>query len=227
MTRLQSVFLLLAAAGCSTPHMVVPGDIAGSEMIEVTERSSFSGALVDESFKLGPYDISDVDRDWKSTRTVDVLGFESSKTGSGYAFHFKHKGSDIEAGCFTESGTDSASLGMGISVSSTFAKLGCTCGGSDSEVKVVVGAKTDKEYTGELVTSKGKYFITALYEAEGVLSNGDPTGYRVDGSSAIGAVEVLRPGRAYFTKGLDQQEHADLACLYAGLMLYEAPKDDK
>lgn len=225
MIRMQT--LLLLAAGCSTPHMVVPADIAGSEMIEVTERSSFSGALADESFKLGPYDITDVDRDWKSTKSVEVFGIESSKTGSGYAFHFKRGGTDVEASCLTESGGSSGSIGMGIEVESTFAKLGCACGGADSVVKVVVSAKTDKEYGGELTTRKGKYYITALYEAQGALSNGDPTGYRVDGESALGAVEVLRPGRAYFKKGLDLEEHADLACLYAGLLLYEPPKDDR
>ncbi|HKP61822.1 MAG TPA: hypothetical protein VJV78_34060 [Polyangiales bacterium] len=224
MRRFPGVFLLLAAAGCSTPHMVVPGDIAGSEVIEVKDRSSWSGSLADESFKLGPYDVTDVDRDWNSTRTVGVLGFSASKTGGGYGFHVKYGGNDLEAGCVTESGDNSGSV-MGIEVTSTFAKLGCTCGGQESGVKVVVSAQTDKQFTGELVTHKGKYQVTALYEADGMLSNGDPTGYRVDGESALGAVEVLRPGRAFFKKGLDKEEHADLACLYAGLMLYEPPKE--
>jgi hypothetical protein len=207
--------------------MVVPGDIAGTEMLEVTERSSFSGALADESFKLGPYDVTDVDRDWKSTSSLGVLGFESEKSTSGYGFHVKRGGSDVAAGCVTESGGDSTSLGAGIEIGSSFAKLGCTCGEAASGVKVVVSAQTEKEYGGELVTRKGKYRVTAIYEASGMVSNGDPTGYRVDGDSAIGAVEVLRPGRAYFKKGLPLEEHADLACLYAGLLLYEPPKDDR
>lgn len=228
MRRLPSLCLLLSAAGCSTAHMVVPSDIAGTEMIEVTERSSFTGSLADESFKLGPYDITDVDRDWNSTSSIGVFGFESEKTTSGYAFHVKRAGSDVKAGCATESGGDSTSIGGGIEISgSSFAKLGCTCGDAASGVKVVVSAQNEKEYGGELVTRNGKYRITAIYEANGMISNGDPAGYRIDGESAIGAVEVLRPGRAYFKKGLPNDEHADLACLYAGLLLYQPPKDDR
>ena len=48
MRRFPGVLLLLAAAGCSTPHMIVAGDIAGSEVIEVKDRSSWSGSLADE-----------------------------------------------------------------------------------------------------------------------------------------------------------------------------------
>ncbi|HKU37901.1 MAG TPA: hypothetical protein VJR89_07135 [Polyangiales bacterium] len=213
----------LAAAGCGTAHMVVPSDIASStEVVEVKDRSSWSGSLADESFKLGPYAITDVDRDWSSTRSTSLFGFASDRTKSGYAYHFKRGASDVSAECATESGGDEADLAFGIHATSSFAKLGCTCG---EGVKVVVGAKTDKQYTGELTTRKATYQVSAIYEADGMLANGDPTGYRVDGETPLGAVEVVRPGRAYFKKGLDEAEHADLACLYAGLLLYEPPKE--
>ena len=218
-----ALLLLLVAASCSANHMVVPPDIASStEVVLVTDRSSFSGSLSDESFKLGPYSIGGVDRDWNSTQTTEMFGMATSRTGGGYAYRFKYGANDVPAGCVTESGGDATTLSFGLQVSSSFAKLGCTC--SDG-VKVVISADTNKRYIGELSTRKGSYQVTALYDADGQLANDEPTGYRIDGDSALGAVEVLRPGRAFFRKGLAQEEHADLACLFAGLMLYETPKE--
>jgi hypothetical protein len=226
MTRIQLFVSLLGVSGCSTPHMVVPREIAGNaEVIEATDRSSWSGALADESFKLGPYAITDVDRDWNSTSAVSLLGFSEKNTEGGYAFKVKRGGTDVAGGCVTEAIDNSVEFGVGFSAGRNFAKLGCTCGGESSSVKVVIAASTGKSYEGQLTTRKGSYRVEAIYEAEGVMSTGEPMGYRVDGESAIGAVEVLKPGRAYFKKGLDLEEHADLACLYAGLLLYETPKE--
>jgi hypothetical protein len=55
--------------GCTTARMAVPPEIAkGTEEVLATERSAMSGALPDESFKLGQFAIEDVDRNWNSSR---------------------------------------------------------------------------------------------------------------------------------------------------------------
>jgi hypothetical protein len=67
----------------------------------------------------------------------------------------------------------------------------------------------------------------AIYDSDGTFSNGQPTGYRIDtgDGSARGAVEVLKPGRVWFPKDMDDAERNKIACLYVGLMLYMPPDD--
>jgi hypothetical protein len=206
--------------------MVVPPEIGkGSDMVAATDRSSMSGALADESFKLGKYAVEDVDRDWDSGSAVSVLNFSSDKTEGGYSYRLKAEGVDLKGGCVTEKGDKSLSLGSGMSVGSSFAKLGCTCEGAGAPTRVVISADTTDEYSGELQTNTGSYKIAAIYEAEGSLSNGQPSGYRVDGETPRGAVEVLKPGRVWFARDVADAERTDLACLYVGLMLYMPPDD--
>lgn len=228
MQKLSLLLVAIALAfGCSTPHMVVPAEIAkGSDEIAVTDRSSFSGALADESFKLGSYEIADVDRDWDSKSSSGVLGFSKESTEGGYSYKFKSGGAERTGGCMTEGGGKSVDLGGGMSMGKSFAKLGCTCSGDGEPVKVVLSASTTEKYSGELTTRAGTYKVAAIYEAEGSLSTGQPSGYRVDGDSPRGAVEVLKPGRAWFAKDIDDAERSDLACLYAGLLLYAPPSDN-
>ena len=89
-----------------------------------------------------------------------------------------------------------------------------------------MSASTGDKYDGELTTRKATYKLWALYDTENTLSTGDPSGYRIDNEGGpYGAVEVLKPGRAWFPKGMDAGERADLTCLYAGLMLYMPPND--
>ena len=42
---------------------------------------------------------------------------------------------------------------------------------------------------------------------------------------AIGAVEVLRPGRVWLSSRLPETERLPVACVSAGLMLYQPPSD--
>jgi len=226
MTRRTYLTLSLLICACGTARMAVPPEVAkNSEEVAATDRSSMSGALADESFKLGKYAVEDVDRDWNSGSAVGVLGFSSEKTEGGYSYKLKGGGPELAGGCATESGDDSLSLGGGMSVGQTFAKLGCTCSGDGDATKVVVSASTTDKYMGELKTRKGSYQVAAIYESEGTLSSGQPSGYRVDGEGPIGAVEVLKPGRVWFARSLDDAERRDLACLYVGLMLYMPPDD--
>jgi hypothetical protein len=224
--RLAALLLTGAFGACTTAHMVVPSEVAqGSDVVLATERSSMSGALADESFKLGKLAISDVDRKWDSSSSRSVFGFASDRTEGGYAYKVRGDGINLSGGCATEKRSKSQSLGGGVSVSQTFAKLGCACTGGEAPSRVVVSAADNGQYTGELNARDKTYHVTAINEAEGMISNGRPTGYRVDGDSARGAVEVLMPGRVWFAKDMEQAERNELACLYVGLMLYLPPRD--
>src|SRR5205814_9971150 len=62
MTILKHLVLVAmagVAAGCSNPRMAAPVDLEPhSDSLEVENRSSFSGALVDESFDVGEYKVT-------------------------------------------------------------------------------------------------------------------------------------------------------------------------
>ena len=63
-------------------------------------------------------------------------------------------------------------------------------------------------------------------ERDGGGSSHDPTGYRVDGGEApLGAVDVMGKGRVWQSKALEGRARDDLACLFAGLLLYKPPTD--
>ena len=76
--------------GCAGPRMVAPKDVAqGSQTLEVADRSSMSGALVDESFKLGAFAVTDVDRDWNKKNGFAVAGYSNDTTTTGYSYKLK------------------------------------------------------------------------------------------------------------------------------------------
>lgn len=226
--RFYSVVVCLSGLttllACGTPTMPPPADVlAVSDELKVEGRSSWSGALADESFQLGAYSVADVDRDWTSRDNWKVAGFSSDNAAGGYGFALQHSGDAAVPGtCATEDTDDSFDLGSGFSVGGQTAKVACTCGEAAS---VVLQSTTTKEYGGVLKTSAGSYAIKAIYEREGALSDGKPSGYRVDGEAPVGAVEVLKPGRAWIAKSVSESERVELACIFAGLMLYMPPTD--
>ena len=54
-----------------------------------------------------------------------------------------------------------------------------------------------------------------------------PAGFRFDGAEgSVGAVEILRPGRVWLNERLPETERPPVACLSAGLMLYQPPSNN-
>ena len=206
--------------------MQVPPEIAArSEVLEVSDRSAWSGALADESFKLGTYAIKNVDRDWNSSSGFSVGPFSKETATTGYQFGFEAKGTKLSGKCASSKKENEVSLGGGMSLEFQFAKLACSCEAGDKVATVVVEGRGEK-INGELSTSAGKYKVASIHEVDGGMSQGGPSGYRVDGEKPIGAADVMRPGRAFLDKSLEAGEKAELGCLFAGLMLYMPPKDD-
>lgn len=231
----HAVMALLTVAGflgsCSTTsQMMVPADVSGAlEVIAATDRSPWSGALADETFTLGPYQVTDVDRDWDNSNsgTVSVaeFNFSSGKTEGGYAYRFGTPGGWMSGHCLTEAKGNSFSLG-GVDFQSRVAKLSCICNHSGTEVaRVILQADITAGYSGTVTASHQQYRIESINEREGGFGSGDPTGYRVDGNQPIGAVEVLNPGRIWLARNLEDPQRARLACTFAGLMLYLPPTD--
>ena len=215
--------------GCSTTsQMVVPADVSDvSDVIAATDRSIWSGAWADETFTLGPYKVTDVDRDWDSSNSVSVweLSFSSGKTEGGYAYEFETPGGPMSGQCLTEVKNTGISVSR-VDIQSQVAKLSCICNHSGTEVaRVMVQADITAGYSGTLTANGLQYRIESINERAKGLNSGDPTGYRVDGDQPTGAVEVLNPGRIWLALNLEQPQRARLACTFAGLMLYLPPID--
>jgi hypothetical protein len=225
MTRVACGLLLLNA--CAGAHMALPADVAqASEELPIKERSSWSGALVDESFVMGPYKVTDVDRKWDSTRSGSALGLNASSTHGGYAYKLADSTQHLVGQCATENNEKSAQLGGGVEFSSMHVKLACNCSDADGSANLLLQASTTETYEGELKTASGAYHVQAINEREGSMQTHDPAGYRVDGDGdALGAVDVMGTGRAWLSKTLQDRKRADVACIFAGLLLYKPPAD--
>jgi hypothetical protein len=205
--------------------MQVPPEIASqSEMLEATDRSAWSGSLADESFRLGPYAIKDVDRDWDSGSGVSIGGISHEASEGGYAYELEGKGGKQAGRCVTAKKDTNVGLGSGFALVFQFSKLACSCDGNGKQATVSVESEGSK-YKGALTTSGGSYQMRSIHELEGGSSVEKPTGYRMDGDT-VGAAEVTHPGRIWLDKKLGAEERREVACLFAGLMLYK-PKEDK
>ena len=216
--------------GCSTTmQMVVPGDVAGvSQVIAATDRSIWSGALADETFGLGPYRVSRVDRDWDSGSasgfSIADFGFSSGKTEGGYVYLFETPEGRMQGQCLTKVKDAELSLGS-VSFESRVAGLSCICSRGKTEVaRVSVQADITEGYNGILTTGDRQYKVVSINAREGGWSSG-PTGYRIDSDRPIGAVEVLKPGRIWLARNFGEPQRGRLACNLAGLMLYLPPTD--
>lgn len=215
------------ASGCAAARMAVPADIAtASEELAITERSSWTGALADESFNLGPYKVVDVDRKWDSKRSSSLGAIESTRSSGGYTWKLTGGESELSGMCETENRGKSADLGDGLSFGSTVAKLGCSCNDASARAELLIQASTTEGYEGALKRSNDAAHVRVINEREGGGDSSDPTGYRVDGDSApLGAVDVMGKGRVWISKTVQGRERTELACVFAGLLLYQLPKE--
>lgn len=214
-------------AGCATPTMKVPADVLSMEadQLVVTERKRASGAFVNESFKLGSYGITDVDRDWNTAKGYSVPGFSDTDTTSGYSFKFGASGGAMAGQCLIEGNTKATKIMGGITMSQSVSKMGCACEGGGIKAEAVLNNVNSGQYSGTVKTSGGEYTIEAIYKAEGAFSTGNPTGYRVDSDVIQAAADVMYPGKVWLGKSLSDADKDQLSCLFAGLMLYTGERD--
>ncbi len=220
------VVMVACASACSAQHMQVPPEIASrSDVLDVTDRSSWSGALVNESFELGPYAISDVDRKWDSSSGFSIGSVSHETSEGGYAYALEGGGPKQVGHCMTGKRDTGIGLGNGLGLEFQFSKLACQCEAGGKQATVTVESR-DGTYAGAVTTSGGTYQIKSVHELEGGGSTGKPSGYRMDGDRAVGAAEVTHPGRVWLDKALETNERREVACLFAGLMLYK-PKDSE
>lgn len=217
---------VLTGIACTPLKMAVPADLAkDSDTIQVTERSRMTGAFANESFKMLPYEISNVDRKWNSGQNSSVLVWSSAEAKTGYAFTFKGPAGEAKAQCGSQSNQNNTSV-MGFDITTSRDAIGCVCEGAGASAKIQIKAENGDKYGGQVDAHTAKLTVSAVMKYENGMQAHDPVGYEFRGESLVGAVEVAMPGRLWLSKNLDDQVRADLACLAAGLLLYVPPKKD-
>jgi hypothetical protein len=209
--------------------MVAPQDVAqGSQVLEVSERSSMTGSLVNESFKLGAFAVTDVDRDWNKKSSFSVVGYSNATTKTGYSYKLKGAG-DAWTGSCASSANDSGVHVMGGSVDWGKTSITCECKQGGTSASVVLNSsspESNKNAGGELSVGDAKYKVSAVNETDKSNLGSGAAGFRYDGDDgAVGAVEVLRPGRVWLNTRLPEQQRLPVACVSAGLMLYQPPSE--
>ncbi|MET0286492.1 MAG: hypothetical protein ABW352_18565 [Polyangiales bacterium] len=212
---------LLALGACSWT-MAQPLDVLSiSDELPVKNRSSFSGALANESFQLGSYSVAEVDRKWNSTESASFFGIDAARTVGGYAYKFLAGGTQLKGECATEDSKSGKDLGGGWSSEKTFAKLGCRCSDSQGAVTLTVGGGDAASYEGAVTSPDVEYKVQAITQRTKGPSSREPLGWRIDSNDApLGAVDLKRPGLVWISRSVEGRQREDLACLFAGLLLY-------
>jgi hypothetical protein len=216
---------LLTGTACTPLKMAVPADLAtDTDVIQVTDRSRMTGALANESFKMAPYEVANVDRKWNSSEEKSSGVHSSSDTKTGYAFTFKGPQGEAKAHCGSQSQENNTHV-KGFDITRSQDAIGCECEGAASS-KIQINATDGGNYGGQVSAHSNNFTVTAVMKYENGMQAQNPVGYEFRGEKLIGAVEVANPGRVWLSKTLDDQTRADLACLAAGLLLYLPPKKD-
>ena len=238
------------SAGCSNLKMPVPAELAEvSEELPVTGRSRFAGFPgVGESFQMGPYGISGIDRESTFSTGLSILGLSRKRVIGGYTYLFRGSKNERKAECAIEAAEEKISLpGTPVSVGRARGTLGCVCHGSQGassmvmplshEAKWLLGG-TGKSHRGQLRSGRRDFSITAIFKTEQkgfnyvagegwsdtvLVPSSSPTGCLAYGDGPVGGLELVHPGRAWFARSLDATEREDMACLFAALLLYEPP----
>jgi len=218
---------------CTSLRMSVPADVESeSEVYEAADRSLASGLLVDESFRIGPFAVQEVDRNAttgrESSRGVRIgdeyfwrVGKEALRAG--YTFHLVEGAEKLEAEC--RSFTDREKVThFGLESIDEMVNLRCACQGSERTATLDLRL-AGREQSGTVKLAGQTFEVTAVWTANSALAPAEPVGFRVDGAEGpAGAVDTLHPARIWLSKRLGSAERRDLACLLAGVLLYVEEK---
>jgi len=225
----QLGFLVLTMTGgfaCTPLRMGVPADLAQeSDLIQVTDRSRMTGALANESFKMGPYEIANVDRKWNSSSGGSILNFSANEAKTGYAFTFKTSQGEAKVQCGSKSNQHNTSV-MGFDITTSQDDIGCACEGAGASSKIQLGSGNGDTYQGQVSTRGGNFTAVAVTRYSNGSKSSTPIGYEFRTQNVVAAVELAHPGQLWMAKSLDEPTRADLACMTAGLLLYIPPKQD-
>ncbi len=224
LSRFAVLALGTAACACAPIRMAVPSDLAsGANVYEVQNRSSWKGALVDESFNFGPYKVTKVDRDWTSSSGWGVGAYSTTAIKTGYAFVLVTPTGELPGHCGVEAEKKDVAV-FGGHLSNQQTSLACACGADTSGTRFVLKGENGAPMGGAAVVGDGNLLANPVDHDEHGSLYSMGLGWELRGAGPIGAVETQHPGRFWLSKGLAPATADQTACLLAGMLLYDPPE---
>ncbi|ALT79173.1 hypothetical protein [Paucibacter sp. KCTC 42545] len=218
--------LLLSACALPTARMTPPPDIApNADVLEVANRSSFIGALVDESFDVGPYRVTEVKRGWGSNSSTTLGNVTVQKSSSGFRFGFNGTADHWQGRCDYRAQSRLVQLGNVGNLEEDKANLRCSCRSDNKEREVSFDLDDEwRPLRGALLIDASRYEVQqySFGRHRGGLKS-PASGYRVEregNGTGVAAVEVLHPGRIWLQRSLPAEQREPMACLMSALMIY-------
>jgi hypothetical protein len=198
--------------------MAPPADVKdGTDVLVVSDRSRFSGALANEEFKIGSYEVKDVDRKANSTESMGIGPWSKETKTTGFTFALMSQSKRLAGKCESEQTLQGVS---GFSWGDL--KIVCLCEGGSGKAQLQMTGDGRSLTLGDQV-----YRVSPIHAIEGGKTQSEPSGFRADGEGLLGAVEVNHPGQVWLKKDLDDAVKRDATCVFVGLMMYQPPRNDK
>ena len=216
---------VLALSACKTGGAAVPTSVTQQmAAIPISDRGTFTGSWADESFTMGPYRVGKVDRQATGSTGWKVeagwAGAGATTWTGGYSYAFETPGGPVAGECRTQAGGDDTPLAR----EAPTGQIACRCSGSGLETEAMVGGPKGT-WQGQVKLRGFPLAINSLNQYSNGLTSSRPLGFEVRGQVPVGAVETDRPGRVWLSSTLDAAGHAELACLFAGMLLFDSPRD--
>jgi len=217
-------------AGCHPVHMATPADLAPlADEIAVTNRGRSYGTFANETFGMGPYQVTRVHRGGTTSQSSGFMmagfGHEHTKSHSFYDFDITTPVGAYKGSCGVFVDSQESHYGRWTVGGPGSQVLDCNCaGGGPGVTRVYV--QLAPQVHGVLVHRDGTALGLEPSSLEGggnASFMGSPIGFQSVGTPPIGAVEVVHPGRVWINRTLGAGEQSDLACLFGGLLLYHPP----
>lgn len=219
-----STALGMGACTVLETRLAAPAPLAeNAEIYSAEDRSLFSGALANESFRIGPYAVTDVDRDWDKSSSVGLGDYSRAKITSGYKFQFAGPSGAGKARCNSRRDKDAVALSGSSSLAWVHDQLTCRCELNGSQAELTLSDDGDGARIGAQA-----YSVQRLHHTEQGMRLPEPLGFAVstlDGQ-AVAAVELEHPGRIWLAPALSDPDRAGLSCVFSGLLLFQAPDLD-
>jgi hypothetical protein len=221
---------LLSAPACKGLTPDIPPDIARElAPVPVTNRGSATGSWADESFNFGPYRVTDVDRKANISTGIKVAGhvdsgYNANTNQGGYSYTFNAPGGQTRAECSAALGEQRVQV-AGYGENANDGRMGCRCVGAGLNAAVVL-AGPGAAWRGQANFHGWPMPMQAIDRYKNGIYSDLPLviDVRAPDQRVLAAVELKRPGKVWFSPQLDALTHAEIACLFAGYLLFENPK---
>lgn len=208
-----------------------------SQTLPAANRSKATGLLVDESFDLGPYRVTDIKgKSGSSSSGFQIGGLKVEKTTT--AFTYRMVGgadgrTEVKGACASKYNETSLPLMSAVTLQRQRSTFSCDCSTQDQR-HATLRIKGDSGWQGApgfdpvtiTVTLDGVEHTVDPYGANGqkVPKNEPFYGYRVEGASgAVAALGLSFPGTVWLHERLPKNQHEAMSCALAGLMLHRGP----